>query len=150
MMPTRIVEAIESIFFERTPVGFLDEFKAQWLIEVKKPGWCVHVDVTVELQRKRFDPDRNIHIHVYAHGHLKNRDGDHRRRCFYPAFFGTAKPEQISRRWVESVLPREIETALVAARGFTEADLSTEFQYTESEFFKGMAGYFQSTLEEAL
>lgn len=149
MTPTRIVEAIDALFFEWTPNGFLNEFKVQWVIEVKKPGWCTSVDVCIEIKPRHFDKDRNVHVHVFAHVHQKERAEVDTRSIFYPSCFGSAKPEQVTREWINTILPREIETALVAARGFTEADLQREFPYRDAEFYQGMAGYFQSTLEAA-
>lgn len=149
MTPTRIVAAIDALFFECTPSSFLNEFKVQWVIEVKKPGWCTSVDVCIEIKPRMMDSDRNIHVHVFAHAHQKERAAGDTRSIFYASFFGSAKPEQITREWINTFLPREIETALVAAHGFTEADLQKQFPYRDAEFYQGMAGYFQSTLEAA-
>jgi hypothetical protein len=51
---------------------------------------------------------------------------------------------------MNGVLAREIETANMAARNFRDEDLSEETlsdQYKEAEFYRDMAGYFESTLD---
>lgn len=63
---------------------------------------------------------------------------------------GEAPRQSITPEWMNGVLAREIETANMAARNFRDEDLSEETlsdQYKEAEFYRDMAGYFESTLD---
>ncbi|MCC6392610.1 MAG: hypothetical protein IT167_18565 [Bryobacterales bacterium] len=107
-------------------------------------GWETRVQVSVTLA------EGMLHISIDAHGHHTNElNGGQRGHAYYPAFFGKAPARSITTEWINGVLAREIETAIVAAQSFRDEDLSEETlpeQYREAEFYRGMAGYFESTL----
>jgi hypothetical protein len=119
--------------------------QSKWEIPVPRDEWHAVVRVSVTLA------EESLHISIHAYGHRTNdREGRHRGHVYYPAFFGEAPRQSITPEWVNGVLAREIETAIMAARSFRDEDLSEEAlpeHYKQPEFYEGMAGYFASTLE---
>lgn len=120
------------------------KFQGTWAIPVPREGWeaAVHVSITLA--------EETLHISIDAHGHHTNdMDSGRQGHAYYPAFFGKAPARSVTTEWINGVLAREIETAIMAAQGFRDEDLSEQTlpeQYKEAEFYRGMAGYFESTL----
>ena len=121
------------------------KFEGAWQIPVPRDGWRTWVTVSIKLA------DEKLHVSISAFG--RRPDDRHERRlgyAYYPAFFGDAPRNSITADWIDGVLAREIETAMIAARSFRDEDLSEEDlpeHYRQPEFYEGMAGYFASTLE---
>jgi hypothetical protein len=121
------------------------KFEGAWQIPVPRNGWRTWVTVSIKLA------DEKLHVSISAFG---RRPDDRHERClgcvYYPAFFGNAPRSSITADWIDGVLAREIETAMIAARSFRDEDFSEEDlpeHYKHPEFYEGMAGYFASTLE---
>lgn len=121
------------------------KFEGKWEIPAPHEGWETTVGVSIKLAEEM------LHVSISAYGHRTNdSEGRHRGHVYYPAFFGTAPRQSIRPEWMNGVLAREVETAIMAARSFRDEDLSEEMlsdQYKEAAFYDGMAGYFESTLD---
>jgi len=121
------------------------KFEGAWEIPVPRDGWQTRVTVSIKLA------DEKSHVSISAFGRHPDDRHARRRGCvYYPAFFGDAPRSSITADWIDGVLAREIETAIMAARSFRDEDLSEEAlpeHYKQPEFYEGMAGYFASTLE---
>ena len=122
------------------------KFEGAWEIPVPRDGWQTRVTVSIKLA------DEKLHVSISAFGrHPDDRHGRRRGHAYYPAFFGDALAKSITAEWIDDMLAREIETAMIAARSFRDEDLSEEAlpeHYKQPEFYDGMAGYFASTLEQ--
>lgn len=120
------------------------KFEGKWEIPVPREGWEAVVRVSITLA------EETLHISIDAHGHHTNDlDSGQQGHAYYPAFFGKAPARSITTEWINGVLVREIETAIMAAQGFRDEDLSERTlpdEYKEAEFYRGMAGCFESTL----
>lgn len=131
--------------FARLLADSPSKFEAKWEIPVPRDGWQTRVSVSIELT------DEKLHVSISAFGRHPDDRHARRRGCvYYPAFFGDAPRSSITADWIDGVLAREIETAIIAARSFRDEDLSEEAlpeHYKQPEFYDGMAGYFASTLE---
>jgi hypothetical protein len=139
-MPRTLTTVINDLIRE---VGGPSSISVEWDIPVVRDGWTCSVTINLVHYRER---DRNtVHIGVYAHGHLT--EGYSKGFCFYTALIGDTLPLRLTRKWIESVLRREIETARAAALSFTEADLHEKTQSPSEDFWQGMDEYFRSSLK---
>jgi hypothetical protein len=95
------------------------KFEGKWEIPVPRDGWQTRVTVSIKLA------DEELCVSISAFGrHPDDRHGRRRGHAYYPAFFGDALAKSITAEWIDDVLAREIETAMIAARSFRDEDLS--------------------------
>jgi hypothetical protein len=140
-MPRTSTTVINDFIRETGPPCRID---VHWDIPVKRPRWGCAVSISLYKHKS----DKALHIWVHAYGYRKGKDAP-QGRAHYIALQGNAVPGRLNRKWVESVLRREIETARAAALSFVEADLHEELQFPSDEFYRGMEGYFHSSLKNS-
>jgi hypothetical protein len=135
---TTVVNDIERLLCLRP-----ERLSVEWKIPVERDGWSCHVSVGLSADSSQ----ESIYVAVHAHGSRTGDDHDNDGSAFYSAFFGKASCQRITRAWLETTLAREIETAALAARSFTEADLKNEPWRVDDpeQHYLGMSSYFDST-----
>jgi hypothetical protein len=126
--------------------GKPNSINLDWKIPIERAGWECSVSICLCWNKfPRGNPD--LYIAVHAQGYRTGGTGGH---AFYTAISGFASPSRLTRKWIESVLRREIETARAAALSFTEEDLYEDFASRRSEEdLLGMQEYFKSSLHES-
>ena len=129
----------------RVLAGAPSKFEGKWEIPVQRDGWETRVSVSIRIEAE------TLHASISAFGHhTEEMDGSQPGQAYYLGFIGDEPTKRITAEWINNVLAREIETAIMAARSFRDEDLSEgdlPEQYKEAEFYRGMAGYFESTLD---
>src|SRR5262245_11742789 len=93
-------------------VGKAGRVQVEWKIPVERDdGWECFIDVTVSRWEIFGHNDLCIDVHVYGHP----TEGEYRGIASYSALRGHAPPSRLTRKWIDQVLQREIETAHAAA-----------------------------------
>jgi hypothetical protein len=143
-MPRTLTTVINDLIHQ---VGKPNDIHAGWSIPIERAGWDCCVSIAISLWKVR-DGD-SLYIAVHAHGYPTG--GEYRGIASYTALYGNAPPSRLTRKWIDQVLRREIETAQAAALSFTENDLheGLRLDFDSEDQIKdhrAMSEYFISSL----